>query len=132
MCIRDRLNAGPLLGLKGMPVLVQGNGGVGVAQQLREGHRVHPLLQSSGGKGMAQRMKIGAGDARSGHASLEKILIGSGLIGLSILLTKDVTTGIVARILLHDGELDLPVPGQLLIKFITEIDNASGMVGLCG
>lgn len=103
-----------------------------MAQQLGEGHRVHPLLQGSGGKGVAQRMEVGAWDARSGHASLKKILIGSGLIGLPILLTKDVTTGIVAGILLHDGELDLPVPGQLLIKFITEIDDAPGVIRLCG
>ena len=50
-----QLDAGPLLGLKGVPVLVQGNRGVGVAQQLGEGHRIHPLLQGSGGKGMPLR-----------------------------------------------------------------------------
>lgn len=115
-----------------MPVLVQGNGGVGVAQQLGEGHRIHPLFQGSGGKGVAQRMKVGAWDARPGHASLKKILIGSGLIGLPILLAENISSGIVAGVLLHDGELDLSVLGQLLIKFITEIDDAPGVIGLCG
>ena len=88
-----QLDAGPLLGLKGVPVLVQGNGCVGVAQQFGEGHRVHALLQGSGGKGVAQRMEVGAWDARPGHAPLKNVLIGSRLIGLPILLTKDVATG---------------------------------------
>lgn len=45
-CVQSahQLHSRPFLGLKGVPVLVQGNGGVGVAQQLGEGHRVHPLL----------------------------------------------------------------------------------------
>ena len=38
-----QLHSRPFLRLKGVPVLVQGNGGVCVSQQLGEGHWVHPL-----------------------------------------------------------------------------------------
>ena len=77
-------------------------------------------------------MKVGTGDACPGYAPFKEVLIRPGLIGLPVLLTENISPGIVARILPHDGELDLLVPGQLLVKFITEIDNASGVVGLCG
>ena len=83
-----QLHSRPFLRLKGVPVLVQGNGGVCVSQQLGEGHRVHPLLQSPCGKGMAQRMKVGAGDAGTGYAPLEQVLVGPGLIGRPILLVR--------------------------------------------
>lgn len=81
---------------------------------------------------VAQRMKVGAGDASPGYAPLEQVLIGPGFIGGSILLAEDIAFGIGAGILLHQGELDLPVLAQLLVELITEVDDPPGVIRLRG
>ena len=75
-----QLHASPLLGFEGVAVLVQGNGGVGVAQQFGECHRVHPLLQCPCCKGVAQRVEVCIRDAGPGYTAFEQILISAGLI----------------------------------------------------
>ena len=77
-------------------------------------------------------MKVGAGDAGTGYAPLEQVLVGPGLIGRPILLAEDIALGIVAGILLHQGKLDLPVLAQLLIELITEVDDPPGVICFCG
>ena len=47
-------DAGFLVVVQGVAVLVQGDGGVGVAQQPGEGHHVHPLLQGPCGEGVSK------------------------------------------------------------------------------
>ena len=98
-CVQSahQLHSRPFLGLKGVPVLVQGNGGVCVSQQLGESHRVHPLLQSPCCKGMAQRMKVGAGDAGTGYAPLEQVLVGRFISALENYLPKSSEFGVLTK-----------------------------------
>lgn len=96
-----------------MPVFVQGHGRIGAAQQLGEGHRVHPLLQCPGHEGMTQGVKVGLLDARPGHTAFEQVLVGPGLVGRSVFLAEYIALRIVLWVLLFDGKLSVAV-GKLI------------------
>ena len=118
--------------LQGVAVLVQRNGGIGVAQDSGQCDDVHTVLQSPGGESVPQGVEIRVLYSRPPHAPLEQVLVGPGLIGRPILLAEDIALGIVAGILLHQGKLDLPVLAQLLIELITEVDDPPGVICFCG
>ena len=81
-------NAGPLVVVQGVAVLVHRDRRIGVAQQPGECHHVHPRFQGSCGEGVTERMKISVLDSRLPHTALEKVLVGAGFVGLSVFLAR--------------------------------------------
>jgi len=77
-------------------------------------------------------MKIGVRDPSLPDAALEQILVGARLVGLPVLLAKDVAVRVVARILPLQGHLDRLVVQKVLVQPVHDVDRPAGVVRFRG
>lgn len=113
-----------------MAVLVQCDGGVGVAQQSGQRHNVHALLQGPGGERVPETVKVGSGNSCLANTSLKQILVSPGLIGLAIFLAEHIAARIVARILIAELHLDGVVILKVFEQTVHDVYCSAGVICL--
>ena len=71
---------------------------------------------------MTEAVEIRVRDPRPAHTSFEQVLIGTGFIGLTVLLTEHIALPVIERVLGLDRTLDLPIGFQVLVQTIHDVD----------